>query len=112
MRVMDEATGETIGHLADISTTGFKLDCKKSLPVNVNLKMRIEQTGDIANKNFLVFTARTRWCRRDDYDFSTYNAGFQLTNISQTDYDIFVKMFDTYGVENPSNQGNSAPMRQ
>ena len=107
MRVMDEATGELIGHLSDISTTGFKLDCKKSLPLNMNFKMRIEQTGEISNKSFMIFTARTKWCRRDEYDFSLYNVGFQLTNISQTDYDIFLKMFNTYGVQKDSSQNNT-----
>jgi hypothetical protein len=108
MRVMDEMTGESVGHLADISTTGFKLDSKKPLPANVNLKMRIEQTGNIADKNFVVFTARTKWCKRNEYDVSMYNIGFQLTNISQTDYDIFIKMFDTYGVQNDSRQSGGA----
>ena len=42
MRVMDEMTGESVGHLADISTTGFKLDCKKPLPPNTNITLRIE----------------------------------------------------------------------
>lgn len=107
MRVMDEVTGELIGHLADISTTGFKLDCKKALSLNANFKMRIEQTGEISNKNFVIFTARTKWCRRDEYDISLYNIGFQLINISQSDYDIFMKMFNTYGVQKNSTQDNS-----
>lgn len=107
MRVMDEVTGELIGHLADISTTGFKLDCKKPLPLDANFRMRIEQTGEISSKNFLTFTARSKWCRRDEFDFSLYNIGFQLINISRTDYDIFLKMFEMYGVQKTPNQDNS-----
>lgn len=102
MRVMNEMTGEPVGHLADISTTGFKLDCKKPLPPNTNLKMRIEQMGGITNKSFMVFVARSKWCKRDEYDVSKYNVGFQLVNISQSDYDVFVKMFNTYGVQRDS----------
>lgn len=103
MRVMDEMTGELIGHFADISTTGFKLDSKKNLPVNASIKMRIEQIGEISNKESLTFTARAKWCRRDEYDFSLYNIGFQLINISKADYDVFLKMFNVYGVRKTSN---------
>jgi hypothetical protein len=103
---MNEVTGEPVGHLADISTTGFKLDCKTPLPPDTNLKMRIEQIGDIANKSYMVFIARSRWCKRDEYDVSRYNVGFQLVNISQTDYDIFVKMFESYGEPNDPNLDN------
>lgn len=110
MRVMDETTGEVIGHLSDISTTGFKLDTKKPLPINTNLKMRIEQVGEISKKNFLVFTASTKWCRRNEYDVSLYNTGFQLMNISQTDYDTFIKMFNTYGVQRDFSQKNTTSM--
>lgn len=110
MRIMDEATGEIIGHFADISTTGFKLDCKKPLTPNTSLRMRVEQMGDIANKSFLVFIARVQWCHRDAYDVSMYNIGFQLINISQTDYDIFLKMFNVYGVPKDTNQNNATSM--
>ncbi len=102
MRVMDEATGELIGHISDISTTGFKLDCKKPIPPNTLIKMRIENIGPIANKNFMTFVACSRWCKRDEYDMSMYNAGFQLTNIATSDYDTFVKMYNNYGVSKPS----------
>ena len=106
MRVMDEMTGEPVGHLSDISTTGFKLDCKKPLPPNTTLKVRIEQMGEIANKNFMVFVARAKWCKRDEFDVSRYNVGFQLVNIIRADYDIFVKMYDKYGV--PTDSGKSS----
>lgn len=97
MRVMDEMSGELIGHLADISTTGFKLDCQKPIPANALFKMRIENTGQVSGKDYLVFTATSRWSKRDEYDSSLYNVGFQLVNITPSDYEIFVKMFNTYG---------------
>jgi len=107
MRVMDEMTGEIIGHLSDISTTGFKLDCKRPIPPNTLLKMRIENVGQIANKDFMTFIACARWCKRDEYDMSMYNAGFQLTNIATSDYDVFVKMFNTYGVQTKTPQSHT-----
>jgi len=97
MRVLDDASGRVIGHLSDISTGGFKLDSKYAVPLNVDLRLRIDQTGEISNKSFVVFTARARWCKSDREDPSMYNVGFQLIEVSAEDYDIFVKMLNTYG---------------
>ena len=97
MRVLDDASGKVIGHLSDISTGGFKLDSKYAVPLNVDLRLRIDQTNEISNKSFVAFTARARWCKPDREDPSMYNVGFQLIEVSAEDYDIFVKMFNTYG---------------
>lgn len=97
MRVLDNATGKVVGHLSDISTGGFKLDSKYDIPLNVNLLLRIDQTGEISAKGFLVFTARARWSRRDLADPVMYNVGFQIVEMSPEDHGIFVKMFNTYG---------------
>lgn len=99
MRVLDDASGKLIGHLSDISPEGFKLDSKYAVPLDLNLRLRIDQTGAISNKSSLVFTARARWCQRDRFDPIMYNVGFQLIDMSPEDYDIFVRMFNTYGKE-------------
>jgi hypothetical protein len=110
MRVMNEMTGEPVGHLADISTTGFKLDCTNPLPPETNITLRIEQIGNITDKNFVVFTARAKWCKRDEFDVKRYNVGFQLVNISRNDYDVFVKMYDVYGVPKDENLSSTSYM--
>jgi hypothetical protein len=99
MRVLDDATGKIVGHLSDISTGGFKVDSKYDIPLNVDLRLRIDQTGEISNKNFLVFTARARWSQRDRSNPATYNVGFKILEMSPEDYGIFVKMFNTYGTQ-------------
>jgi hypothetical protein len=97
MRVLDEVTGNLIGHLADISTGGFKLDSAKPVPLNVSSRLRIDQTGEISNKSYIIFTARAKWCRVDTFDPNIYNVGFQIADMTPGDYDIFVKMFSAYG---------------
>lgn len=62
MRVLDEATGELIGQLSDISTGGFKIESTTPIPLGSNFRLRIDQTREISNKSFLLFTARVRWC--------------------------------------------------
>jgi len=101
MRVLDDASGKLVGHLSDISTDGFKLDSKYAVPLNVDLRLRIDQTGAISNKNSLVFTARAKWCQRDRSDPVIYNVGFQLIDMDAEDHEIFVRMFHTYSVQTP-----------
>jgi hypothetical protein len=99
MRVMDEATGRLVGHFSDISMGGFKLDSSKPVPINADYRLRIEQTGEISNKSHIIFVARARWCSTDYFDPNLFNVGFQIIDMSPGDFDIFLKMFSTYGVQ-------------
>jgi hypothetical protein len=99
MRVMDEATGDLIGHLTDISTGGFKVDSTKALPVNADIRLRIDQLGEISNKMSVTFKARPIWCRQDQFDPNMFNVGFKIVDMAPGDHDIFLKMFNTYGVK-------------
>ncbi|MCL4270537.1 MAG: PilZ domain-containing protein [Anaerolineales bacterium] len=99
MRVLDEYTGEIIGQIADISTGGFKIESTQRLPVGASYQLRIDQMGAISPKSHITFAARTRWCQRDPYDPTIYNVGFQIVDMTPADYDIFVSMFNAYGVQ-------------
>ncbi|MGA7608422.1 MAG: PilZ domain-containing protein, partial [Anaerolineales bacterium] len=70
MRLMNENTGELVGHLADISTGGFKMESLKPIPPNLDFTFRIELTSEVANVPFMVFAARSKWCQRDHIDQS------------------------------------------
>jgi hypothetical protein len=108
MLVLDESTGKLIGHLSDISTGGFKVECNHPLPANDNFRLRIEQTGEISNKSFLVFDARATWCQKDPYDPTMFNVGFKIIDMTPADYDIFVKMFNVYGTKENSHHKNNS----
>lgn len=103
MGVLDELSGKLLGTLLDISTGGFKLESKREIPLNIDIRLRIEHTNEISNKNFITFTARTRWCERDSYDRSIFNIGFQIVDMTPADYDIFVQMFNSYGSKTRTN---------
>ena len=104
MRLMNERTGELIGHLADISTGGFKMELLKPIASDVDYRFRIELTSDIANVPFMVFGARSKWCQRDHIDNNTFNVGFQITDMNPGDVEIFSRMFEKYGSK--TNRGN------
>lgn len=107
MKVLDETTGKLIGHLADIGTGGFQVDCNHLITLNVDLRLRVEQLGEITNKSSLIFKARPVWSRQDLFDPNMYNIGFKIIDMTPSDHDIFVKMFEAYGVK-PSSQWNDS----
>lgn len=108
MRVLNKDTGELIGQITDISTGGFKLESSKPLPKNVNMELCIDQVNQISAKSFIVFSACTRWCDRDPYDPTIYNVGFQLVDMTPADYDVFVKMFNSYGEQKRSHHKSNS----
>ena len=103
MRVMNERTGDLVGQLGDISSGGFKLESSKPIALGEIFYLRIDQTGEISKKSYITFKARPRWCQKDPYDPTIYNVGFQIVEMTPGDYDIFVTMFNTYGVQQKTN---------
>jgi hypothetical protein len=104
MRVMNEHTGELIGHLADISTGGFKLESRTPVNENIEFLMRMDLTNEVSNKDHLVFVARSRWSQRHPIDPTLYNIGFQIVEMLPEDLEIFIRVFEKYGtpVQNTS----------
>ena len=106
MPVMDAMTKQLVGHLTDISTGGFRLDSLKQIAPGEDLRLQIQLTPDIANKEFMVFIARSKWCTRDRVDPNTYNVGFQIMNMSPTDLSIFKCMCEKYGAQKQAKSKN------
>jgi hypothetical protein len=99
MRLIDQNTGDLVGHLTDISTGGFKLDSQSPIPVEKDYKFRMDLTSEVANKPSMVFIARSKWCEVDPLDPFLYNVGFQLINIAPSDIEIFQRMMEKYGTK-------------
>jgi hypothetical protein len=97
MQVTDDISKKLIGYLTDISTGGFRLDSLKQIPAGQDFRMQIQLTSDIADKNSMVFIARSRWCHTDHVDPNTYNVGFEIIDMTPSDRVIFQRMFDKYG---------------
>ena len=95
--IMDAKTKEIVGHLADISSGGFKLDTENPIPANKDFCFLINLPGEIASKPFMVFGAQSRWCQADPLDPCGYNVGYQLTQITPEDLKIINRMIERYG---------------
>jgi hypothetical protein len=96
MRIIDSGANEMIGHLADITVEGLKMDSQKPLPANKEYRLRINTTADVADKDSIEFTASTRWCRPDPLQTGLYEVGFEILKISALDSTIVQRIVDKY----------------
>lgn len=107
MRVLDESSGKTIGNLLDISTGGFRLEARHSIPLNKAIRLRFDQISGISRRSYMVITAIARWVERDRIDQSAYHVGFQVVDMTPSDYDVFVQMFNIYGSSKSTTSSNN-----
>ncbi len=103
MRVLDAHTEKLVGHLADISADGIKVDSQLSIPLNVEFMLRMDIPAEISNTKFITFAARSKWCKADRFDPTSFNVGFQIMTIHPGARDIFARMFEKYGTQTDSN---------
>ena len=96
-QVIDQETQQVIGHLSDISSGGFKMDSQNVLPANKTFRFRMNLSSEVADKSYMEFIARSRWCNVDPIDPYVYNIGCQLIQITPADLEIFNRMMEKYG---------------
>jgi hypothetical protein len=107
MQVLDDATKQIVGYLSDISTGGFKLDCDQRLPVGQDFRLSIQLNSEIADKTSMTFIARSKWCRPDHIDPTSFNVGFEIVNMAPSDMVIFQRIFEKYGSQNTTRSRSS-----
>ena len=90
---MDAVTDRLFGVMTDIGPKGFKLERREAIPDGQLRHFRIDVTNDIAPQSSLAFTARSKWCRPDTVDPSTYAIGFELVNMTPEVTRVFQRMF-------------------
>jgi hypothetical protein len=96
LTVSDEQSQRVLGHLMDLSAQGMMIDCKEPLPTGLNLNLRLELTENIADRAFIPFVARIKWCRVDPIQPFLYNAGLEVVSIDPQDMKIFEDIAEKY----------------
>lgn len=97
MQIVDAETQEPIGHLSDISTLGFKVDSQNEIPIGKEFRMRLDLNSDVADIPYMIFTARSKWCRNDELYPFMYNVGFELVSINPHEAAIYTRIVEKYG---------------
>jgi hypothetical protein len=97
MRVMDANENQMIGHLADINLTGLRMDSQVPIEVTKEFRLRLFTTSDVADKDYIEFGARAKWCNLNQLDFGVYDIGFEIIKIAAHDAEIIKHIMAKYG---------------
>ncbi len=97
MRVLNDDTEEILGHMVEVSAIGLKMETVGPLPVNKDYYLRLELTPDLGNLPYIVFIARTKWCKIDDILPNLFHIGFHITEIMPEDKELFLRILAKYG---------------
>lgn len=99
MRVLNDDTGEILGHMVEISPTGLRLETVGPLQLNQDFYLRIELTPDLGPMPFIIFIARTKWCKMDAIQPNLFQVGFEIVEIVQEDKEAFLRIMQKYTVK-------------
>ncbi len=97
LRVLDDDTGETFGHMVEVSMTGFRLETETPHEAGKDFYLRIELTPDIGPMPYIVFIAQSRWCKMDLIQPNLFQVGFELVEIHPDDRQAFMRIMEKYG---------------
>ena len=97
MRVLEDDSEQTGGHLVEGSPQGFRLETTAPLPLQKEYHLHMELTPDVSDKLFIFFAGRTKWCQPDTIMPNLYHVGFQMTDISPHDQEIYQRLLEKYG---------------
>ena len=97
MRVLDDETEETVGHLVDVSQIGMRLETTAPFPLGKDYNVHMELTPDVSDKLFMFVSIRSIWCKTDDIMPNLYHIGFKITKIAPHDHEIYQRLLEMYG---------------
>lgn len=97
MRVLNDDTGEIMGHMVEVSAIGFRLETVGQLPINKDYYMRLELTPDLGIVPYIVFLAKSKWCKIDEIMPNLYRVGFEIVEILPEDQEVFQRLLRKYG---------------
>lgn len=97
MRVINDDTQEILGHMVEVGPDGLQLETTMALPINKDYYLRVEVTPDLGDRPFIIFIARTRWCKMDEIELNLFHTGFSIVEIMPDDRQIFLNILKKYG---------------
>ncbi|MDD2921992.1 MAG: PilZ domain-containing protein [Anaerolineales bacterium] len=98
LRVMDDDSQEQLGHMVEVSATGLQLETSAPVLVERDYYLRLELTAELADRPYIVFIARSKWCKADNIQPNLFHVGFAIREILPEDRQIFVRIIQKYGV--------------
>lgn len=94
--IVNAESYEKLGILAEITTKGLQVDAIKILPIDQQIKMRLDLSDETFDQPFINFKAKVRWVRPDRYQPGYYNIGFEMVDLSGADIRVVEKIMEKY----------------
>jgi len=94
---LNDDTQEILGHMVEVGEIGLQLETTVPLPLQKDFYLRLELTPDLADRPFIIFIARTKWCKIDEIEPNLYHVGFEIAEIMPDDKEIFLRVLAKYG---------------
>lgn len=98
MRILNDDTEEILGHMVEVSAIGLRMETVGPLPLGKDYYLRIELTPDLGPMPFIVFIARTKWCKMDTIQPNLFQVGFEIIEIVPEDREAFLRIIQKYTV--------------
>lgn len=96
MRILNDDNAEILGHMVEVSAIGLRMETVGPLPLNKDYYLRIELTPDLGPMPFIVFIARTKWCKMDAIQPNLFQVGFEIIEIVPEDKEAFLRIIQKY----------------
>ncbi len=112
LRLVNHRTREIVGDIADVSYGGFKLESSKPMAPNLLFTFRMDMPPEITDKPYILFNARSRWCRTDPLDGRLYDIGFEIVAMDPADGRLFDQVFERYGKKSVSSDTGAEDWRR
>jgi hypothetical protein len=97
LRVLNDDTQEIVGHMVEVSSAGFRLETLAPFVPNQDHYLRLELTPDLGDVPYIVFIARSKWCKMDDIQPNLYQVGFEVVEVMPEDKVVFERVLKNYG---------------
>ena len=101
LRVFEGMSTHVVGHLVDVSTKGAMLISDDPIPVDATYHLRMRLPSGSANREELLFTASSKWCRQDvNPDF--YITGFEIHDLNPETARYIHDLIDDFSFNEPA----------
>jgi hypothetical protein len=96
LRVFDGMSSKILGHLVDISENGLQVIGDSPVEINLNYRLRMRLPTLMKDRNEIVFSATSRWCKVDSNpDF--YVSGFQMHDLPLQKTELIKNLIRDFG---------------
>lgn len=96
-RVYNRASGDILGHLADLTPDGLMLISEQPIYTEENYQLQIDLSDAPFESEFLDIEARAVWCV-PDLDPKNWNTGFMIMDITESDKFIIEQIIQEYSI--------------